>query len=146
MYYYYYYCCFIVVVVVIIIAIIIIITLTILHHFIVFFFVWWRLTGLSWSSSGSTIHRPNPRLRSYQRFWKQWLYQSAVWERNNNRRRRRSSWCSVSGKEYSYFEKGCRKKCKRQSRKALWVVLSSLFFEEIWKNWYERPWKCVCEC
>ena len=47
---------------------------------------------------------------------------------------------------YSYFEKGCRKKCTRQSRKALWVVLSSLFFKEIWKNWYERPWKCVCDC
>ena len=31
----------------------------------------------------------------------------------------------------SYFEKGCRKKCTRQCRKALWVVLSSLFFEEI---------------
>ena len=47
---------------------------------------------------------------------------------------------------YSYFEKGCRKRCMRQSWKALWVVLSSLFFKEIWKNWYERPWKCVCEC
>ena len=47
---------------------------------------------------------------------------------------------------YSYFEKGCRKNCTRQSRKALWVVLSSLFFKEIWKNWYKRPWKCVCQC
>ena len=46
----------------------------------------------------------------------------------------------------SYFEKGCRKKCTRQPRKALWVVLSSLFFKEIWKNWHERPWKCVFEC
>ena len=35
---------------------------------------------------------------------------------------------------YSYFEKGCRKKCTRQARKVLWVVLSSLFFKEIWKN------------
>ena len=35
---------------------------------------------------------------------------------------------------YSYFEKGCRKKCTRQSRKVLWVVLSALFFKEIWKN------------
>ena len=34
---------------------------------------------------------------------------------------------------YSYFEKGCRKKCTRQSRKVLWMVLSSLF-KEIWKN------------
>ena len=34
----------------------------------------------------------------------------------------------------SYFEKACRKKCTRQSRKVLWVVLSSLFFKEIWKN------------
>ena len=40
---------------------------------------------------------------------------------------------------YSYFEKGCREKCTRQSWKALWVVLSSLFFEEIWKNLHERP-------
>ena len=40
---------------------------------------------------------------------------------------------------YSYFEKGCRKKCTRQSRKALWVVLSLLFFKDIWKNWYESP-------
>ena len=37
-------------------------------------------------------------------------------------------------KLYSYFEKGCRKKYTRQSWKALWVVLSSLFFREIWKN------------
>ena len=43
-----------------------IIILTIIYHYIVFFFVWWRLAGLSWSSSGSAIHRPNPRLRSYQ--------------------------------------------------------------------------------
>ena len=35
---------------------------------------------------------------------------------------------------YSYFEKSCRKKCTQQSRKGLCVVLSSLFFEEIWKN------------
>ena len=35
---------------------------------------------------------------------------------------------------YSYFEKGCRKKCTRQSRMVLWVVFSSLFFKEIWKN------------
>ena len=32
---------------------------------------------------------------------------------------------------YTYFEKGCRKKCTRQFRKVLWVVLSSLFFKEI---------------
>ena len=31
------------------------------------------------------------------------------------------------------FEKG-RKMCTRQSRKVLWVVLSVLFFKEIWKN------------
>ena len=35
---------------------------------------------------------------------------------------------------YRYFEKGCQKKCMRQSWKVLWVVLSSLFFKEIWKN------------
>ena len=32
---------------------------------------------------------------------------------------------------YSYFEKGCRKKCTQQSRKVLWVVLNSLFFKEV---------------
>ena len=30
---------------------------------------------------------------------------------------------------YSYFGKGCRKKCTRQTRKVLWVVLSSLLFK-----------------
>ena len=50
------------------------------------------------------------------------------------------AWCWVD------FENGCREKCTRQSWKELWVVLSSLFFKEIWKNWHERPWKCVCEC
>ena len=35
---------------------------------------------------------------------------------------------------YSYFEKGCREKCTRQSRKVLWVDLSLLFFKGIWKN------------
>ena len=34
----------------------------------------------------------------------------------------------------SYFEKGCRKKCTRQSRKVLWVVLNALFFKGVWKN------------
>ena len=32
---------------------------------------------------------------------------------------------------YSCFEKGCWKKCTRQSRKVLWVVLSALFSKEI---------------
>ena len=35
---------------------------------------------------------------------------------------------------YSYFKKGCRKKCARQSWKVVWVILSSLFFKEISKN------------
>ena len=34
-------------------------------------------------------------------------------------------------KIYSYFKKGCWKRGTQQSRKALWVVLSSLFFKEI---------------
>ena len=41
-------------------------------------------------------------------------------------------------KLYSYFEKGCRKKCTRQSRKVFWVVLSLLFFKEILREWHER--------
>ena len=32
------------------------------------------------------------------------------------------------------FRESCRKKSTRQSRKVLWVVLSSPFFKEIWKN------------
>ena len=35
---------------------------------------------------------------------------------------------------YSYFEKGCRKKCTRQSRRALWMVLSALFFKQSGKK------------
>ena len=35
---------------------------------------------------------------------------------------------------YSYFGKGCRKKCTRQSRKVWCVVLSALFFKEICTN------------
>ena len=45
---------------------------------------------------------------------------------------------------YSYLEKGCRKKCTRQSRKVLLVVLSSpLTFQRNLKEWQERPWT-VC--
>ena len=36
----------------------------------------------------------------------------------------------ISSSVYSYFEKGCQRKCTRQSRKVLWVVLSSLLFKE----------------
>ena len=36
--------------------------------------------------------------------------------------------------EYSYFDKGWRKKCTRQCRKVLWVIPSSQFFNKIWKN------------
>ena len=32
---------------------------------------------------------------------------------------------------YSYFEKGCRKKCMQQSQKVLWVALRSLLLKEI---------------
>ena len=45
---------------------------------------------------------------------------------------------------YNYFEKGCRKKCTRESRKVLWVVLSSPFLNL--KEWQERPRMYVCEC
>ena len=41
---------------------------------------------------------------------------------------------------YSFFEKDCLKKCTHQSRKVLWVVLSSLFFKEIWKNGTRGHW------
>ena len=33
--------------------------------------------------------------------------------------------------QLQYFEKGCRKKSTRQSRKVLWVVLNSLFFKGV---------------
>ena len=39
----------------------------------------------------------------------------------------------ITSSLYSYCEKG-RKKCTRQFRKVLWVILTSLFFKEIWKN------------
>ena len=48
-----------------------------------------------------------------------------------------TTYCQTSGcnrSPYSYFKKGCRKKCTRQSRKVLCVVLYSLSFKEIWKN------------
>ena len=35
---------------------------------------------------------------------------------------------------YSYFEKGCEKRYTQQSWRVLWVILSSLFFKENWKN------------
>ena len=41
---------------------------------------------------------------------------------------------------YGYFGKGRRKKCTRQSRKVLREDLRSLFFIEILKERYERPW------
>ena len=46
---------------------------------------------------------------------------------------------------HSYFEKGCRKKCTRQSRKVLWVVLSSplITAQKNLKEWHERP-RTVC--
>ena len=49
---------------------------------------------------------------------------------------------------YSYFEKGYRKKCTRQSRKVLWVVCfeftsSSMIFK-FEKMAQERPWTYLC--
>ena len=46
---------------------------------------------------------------------------------------------------HSYFEKGCRKKCTRQSRKVLWVVLRSplITVQKNLKEWHERP-RTVC--
>ena len=74
--------------------------------------------------------------------WTSWNKRDKVWSSANSlfkwrfRSRRRSyCWSSLMNlKIHSYFEKGCRKKCMRQSRKVLWVVLSSKFFKEIWKN------------
>ena len=39
----------------------------------------------------------------------------------------------ITSSLYSYCDKG-RKKCTRQFRKVLWVILTSLFLKEIWKN------------
>ena len=41
---------------------------------------------------------------------------------------------------YSCFEKGCRRKCTRQSRKVLWVGFEFTVLERNLKEWYERPW------
>ena len=40
----------------------------------------------------------------------------------------------------SWIEEGCQIKYMRQAQKVLWVVLSSLFFKEIWKN--DRTYDC----
>ena len=45
---------------------------------------------------------------------------------------------------YSYFEKGCWKKCTRQSQKVLWVVLSSLFFKKFERMARSREAIDVC--
>ena len=37
----------------------------------------------------------------------------------------------------SWIEEGCQIKYMRQAQKVLWVVLSSLFFKEIWKKWQD---------
>ena len=42
--------------------------------------------------------------------------------------------CRVLPVAYSYFEKGCRKKCTWQSWKVLWVAFNSLFIKEFWEN------------
>ena len=69
------------------------------------------------------LSRPPSTRRVKQKFWKFKRPYIA-------KRRALSSRIFV----YSYFKKFCRKKCTRQSRKVLWVVLSSMFFKEIWKN------------
>ena len=47
------------------------------------------------------------------------------------RRNRTSRFCvCFLSRIYCYFEKGCRIKCTRQTRKILLVVLSSLFFKK----------------
>ena len=50
-------------------------------------------------------------------------------------------WRRKMSSYYNYFEKGCRKKCARQSWKVLWVVLSSLFcvLQRNLTEWQERP-------
>ena len=45
---------------------------------------------------------------------------------------------------YTAISRNLSEKVHATIPKALWVVLSSLFLKEIWKNWHERPWKCVC--
>ena len=50
-------------------------------------------------------------------------------------------------RRYSQYEKGCRKKCTRQSGKVLWVVFSSMFFKEVSKNGKRGHGRIsVCEC
>ena len=84
-----------------------------------------RLEYIAWANIGPLVKNQ----------WKAYLDKSSKW---NNRiytmhdfiQRRLTTLINV----YSHFEKGCQKKCTRQSRKVLWVVLSSLLFKEIWKN------------
>ena len=49
--------------------------------------------------------------------------------------------------EYSYFEKGCRRKCTQRSRKVLWVALNSLHVpQRNFKEGQEKAWTNVCKC
>ena len=50
------------------------------------------------------------------------------------------------GTVYSCFEKGCRKKGTRQSRKVLWVVFFCPVLQRNLKEWHERPRKYVRKC
>ena len=48
--------------------------------------------------------------------------------------------------EYSFFEKGCQRKCTQQSWKVLWVGFEFTVFQRNLKQWYERSWMYVCMC
>ena len=86
-------------------------------------FLGFRTLGLLWLNLQSLIIARAPST-----LWRYVLpFQAQIGE---NKRWGNSSDFGV----YSYFEKSCRKKCTRQSRKVLWVALRALFFKEIWKN------------
>ena len=47
---------------------------------------------------------------------------------------------------YSYFEKGCRKKCTRQSREGIVGGFEFTVLQRNLNEWHERSWTYVCEC
>ena len=93
--------------------------------------------GCNWNSKFLQRITPRSAFRLWIREWASVLVMKLQWliVHISN-----TSWSVCV---YSYFEKGCREKCMRQSRKVLWAVLSSLFFKEIWNHARETMDVCL---
>ena len=60
--------------------------------------------------------------------------------------RQMKAWLFVSVFVFSYFEKGCRKKCTRQSTIGIVGGFEFTVLRRNLKEWHERPWTYVYEC